>query len=290
MLDNKQIILALHHQKGIGPRTIQKLLHYWPELQELIQELKKDSLRVPLPPILQQALMHLNWQAVEHDLRWAEKEHHHLLTWCDKEYPDLLREIPSPPPVLYLKGQLNVLNNTLLSVVGTRKPSFYGKIITSQWSKQLSKAGLTLVSGLAIGVDTLVHEACVMHNRPTIAVLGNGLNSIYPLRNQSLGQKIIENGLLLSEFPLNSSPKAGHFPQRNRIISGLSLSTLITEATEKSGTMITAWHALEQNREVLVVPGPVNHEQSKGCHRLIQQGARLVMSFEEVLQCVQYIQ
>jgi DNA processing protein len=286
MLDNKQIILALHHQKGIGPRTIQKLLHYWPNLNDLLIELNHEKLRVPLPAILVQALKALNWQAVKNDLLWSEGNHHHLLTWFDEDYPYLLRQIPSPPPVLYLKGQINVLKNTLLSVVGTRKPSFYGKIITSKWSEQLSRAGITLVSGLAIGVDTLVHEACVLQSRPTIAVLGNGLNRIYPLRNQNLGQKIIENGLLLSEFPLNFLPKAGHFPQRNRIISGLSLSTLITEATEKSGTMITAWHALEQNREVLVVPGQVVSEQSKGCHRLIQQGARLVMSFEEVLQCV----
>lgn len=287
MQDNKQIILALHHQKGMGPRTIQKLLKYWPNLGDLLLEIKKNQLRVPLPDIMIQAITTLNWNAVKQDLHWAQVEGHHLITWFDKEYPFFLRQIPAPPPVLYLKGRIQVLNDSLLSIVGSRKPSFYGKIITSTWSKQLSKEGLTLVSGLAIGVDTLVHQACVAQHRPTIAVLGNGLASIYPASNQQLGEKIVENGLLLSEFPLNSLPKARHFPQRNRIISGLSLSTLITEATEKSGTMITAAHAIEQNREVLVVPGHVNCEQSKGCHRLIQQGARLVTSCEEVLQSLQ---
>ena len=286
-MENSEILMALHHQPGIGPRTIQRLLYYWPDLTELLREFKNGQLRTPLPNPMMHALAHLNWGAVKADFRWAAKERHHLLTLFDQPYPSLLKEIPDPPPVIYLKGDMSVLQNSLLSIVGTRKPTPYGQMIASCWSKHLCQADLTLVSGLAIGIDTLVHEACVKQKRPTIAVLGNGLNSIYPLRNQQLGQKIIENGLLLSEFPLNFSPKAGHFPQRNRIISGLALFTLIVESTEKSGTLITASHAIEQNREVLVVPGSILSEQSIGCHRLIQQGARLVLSYEEILQCLQ---
>ncbi len=286
-MENSEILLALHHQAGIGPRTIKRLLEHWPNLKELWFEFQKGELRTSLPPALLHALSHLQWDMVHQDLHWARNEYHHLVTWYDEKYPPLLRQIPDPPPVLYLKGQIEVLEHQMLSIVGTRQPTQYGQNIVSEWSSKLCQAGLTLVSGLAIGIDTLVHQACVQKNKPTIAVLGNGLNSIYPLRNQSLGQKIIENGLLLSEFPLNFSPKAGHFPQRNRIISGLALFILVIESTEKSGTLITASHAVEQNREVLAVPGSINSEQSIGCHRLIQQGARLVLSYQEILQSMQ---
>ncbi len=290
IMDNSDIILALHLQPGIGPRTIQRLLFHWPCLQELLNEVNQNKLKIPLPVALVKAINHLNWEGVEATRRWSEIKDHHLLTFADELYPPLLRQIADPPPVLYLKGQVSVLQSSLLSIVGTRNPTDYGKKIAYDWSFSLSSSGLTLVSGLAIGVDTLVHQACVQQNRPTIAVLGNGLNGIYPSRNRALGLKMMETGLLLSEFPLNFLPKAGHFPQRNRIISGLALSTLVIESTEKSGTLITARHAVEQNRDVLVVPGPVHSLQSMGCHRLIQQGARLVMSHQEVLQCVQSYQ
>lgn len=286
-MDNSDIILALHFQPGIGPRTIQRLLFHWPILQELLDEVKQNQLRIALPSPLLEALRDLNWGAVEIARRWSETTDHHLLTLDDNSYPPLLKQIADPPPVLYLKGQMAVLQSSLLSIVGTRHPTDYGKKVAFDWSSALSSSGLTLVSGLAIGVDTLVHQACVQQNRPTIAVLGNGLNGIYPSRNQALGLKIMENGLLLSEFPLNFLPKAGHFPQRNRIISGLALLTLVIESTEKSGTLITARHAVEQNRDVLVVPGSVDSLQSMGCHRLIQQGAQLVISHQEVLQCLQ---
>lgn len=287
MTDHSDIILALHHQPGIGPRTIKRLLFHWPNLCELLDEIQQQQLRINLPSPLLEALKHLNWHAVEVTRRWAEKPGHHLLTLGDAAYPVLLRQIEDPPPVLYLKGQIEALKTPLLSIVGTRKPSDYGKKVAYDWSSALSQAGVCLVSGLALGIDTLVHLACVDENRPTIAVLGHGLNGIYPMRNRSLGLKIIENGLLLSEFPLNFLPKAGHFPQRNRIISGLALLTLVIESTERSGTLITARHAVEQNRDVLVVPGLVDSNQSMGCHRLIQQGARLVVSHQEVLQCLQ---
>lgn len=287
IMDNSDIILALHLQPGMGPRTIKRLLFHWPNLQELLNEIKYRQLRTSLPAPVVEAITHLNESAIDKVRQWSEKKDHHLLTILDAAYPTLLREIPDPPPVLYLKGQMEALQTPLQSIVGTRKPTDYGKKVAYEWSWALSSAGLGLVSGLAMGVDTLVHEACVQQNRPTIAVLGNGLNSIYPPRNRALGLKIMENGLLLSEFPLNFLPKAGHFPQRNRIISGLALSTLVIESTEKSGTLITARHAVEQNRDVLVVPGPIDSLQSVGCHRLIQQGARLVISHQEVLQCVQ---
>lgn len=287
IMDNSDIILALHLQPGMGPRTIKRLLFHWPNLQELLDEIKYRQLRTLLPAPVVEAIAHLNESAIDEVRQWSEKKDHHLLTILDAAYPTLLREIPDPPPVLYLKGKIDALQTHLQSIVGTRKPTDYGKKIAYEWSWALSSSGLGLVSGLAMGVDTLVHEACVQQNRPTIAVLGNGLNSIYPPRNRHLGLKIMENGLLLSEFPLNFLPKAGHFPQRNRIISGLALSTLVIESTEKSGTLITARHAVEQNRDVLVVPGPVDSLQSVGCHRLIQQGARLVISHQEVLQCVQ---
>jgi len=288
-MDDLEILLALHHQPGIGPRTIKRLLEHWPSLKELWFEFNNHSLRTKLPSAILSALNNLPWHAVTADLEWSKSNYNHLITWYDKDYPRLLRHIPTPPAVLYLKGQLEVLNNPMISIVGTRHPTAYGKTIAREWGAEFANSGFTLVSGLALGIDTLVHQACIESDTPTIAVLGNGLNSIYPLSNRFLGQAIIENGLLISEFPLNYPPKAGHFPQRNRIISGLTLLTLIVESAEKSGTLITAAHAMEQNRELLVVPGSIYSKQSMGCNKLIQQGARPVLSCQEVLQCMQFI-
>jgi DNA processing protein len=282
-MDSKFILVALNQVSGIGPKTIARLMHHWPKLEDLIQEYLRGKLRTHLPPALHYAIGQLNWQQAEYEWNWTKHINHHIVTILDENYPRLLLQIPDPPPVLYVKGSLSQINHQILAVVGSRKPSLYGQNIAYDWSQALSKSGITLVSGMAIGIDTLVHQACVYQNQVTYAVLGSGLQRIYPKRNEELAGQIIEKGALISEFSLKTPPNPGHFPLRNRIISGLALSTLVVEATEKSGTLITALHAINQNRDVYVVPGRVDVPYHTGAHRLIQQGARLVMHYQDIL-------
>ncbi|NDH08014.1 MAG: DNA-protecting protein DprA [Gammaproteobacteria bacterium] len=282
IMDNRTALILLSYAPGIGPKTLANLRHYWPNLAELFNEYAQSSLRRAIPEKLAAILKSPNWQQYEADLRWQESANCHLFTCLDKEYPALLRQIPHPPIRLYAKGELSVLNLPCLSMVGSRKPSAYGAAIAKQWAYALSLKGLCIVSGMALGIDGLAHQGAIAANMPTIAVLGNGVEYIYPHRHRDLAEKIIEKGVLLSEFLPKTAPKTRQFPQRNRIICGLSLITLIIEAAIKSGSMITALHAVEQNREVFAVPGEVTNPLSAGCHYLIQQGAKLVMTDQEV--------
>ncbi len=282
-MSNKLVLIALNRLPGIGPKTIQRILYHWPQLNEMLEQHALHRLSPALPPALAQAFYYLDWQKAEQDLRWSEQESCHILTYDDAQYPALLRQIHNAPPVLYLKGDLGTLKETTLAVVGTRKPSSYGQRIARQWCEQLVDAGLVLVSGMALGIDTIVHQVCVAKSGKTIAVMGCGLQHTYPRQNRILARQIEQNGLIISEFSPELPPNPGHFPRRNRIISGLALCTLIVESAEKSGTMHTAMHAVEQNREVFAIPGPVGEPQSLGCHRLIQQGARLVVDASEII-------
>ncbi len=203
----------------------------------------------------------------------------------DKNYPQLLKEIDDPPKVLYFKGELKP-EEICFAVVGTRMFSIYGKKIALEISKELSETGLTIVSGLAPGIDTFVHRSVVENKKRTIAVLGTGVDeeSIYPRENLKLARMILENkGALISEYSPGTRGSKVTFPQRNRIISGLSLGTLVIEAKEKSGALITARYALEQNREVFAVPGQIDSLNSKGPHYLIKNGAKLVEKVDDIL-------
>ena len=201
----------------------------------------------------------------------------------DPDYPLLLQQISDPPPVLYVQGHLDDFNRRSLAVVGSRHPSAYGERLAYDWCRGLAQAGLVLVSGMAIGIDTWVHKACIDAHQITIAVLGSGLQKIYPKQNIALAERIGEKGAVISEFSLKTPPNPRHFPSRNRIISGLALSTLVVEATEKSGTLITAQHAVEQNRDVYVIPGRVDLPYQRGGHLLIQQGAKLITQYQDIL-------
>ena len=286
-MDNRSALILLSYAAGIGPKTVLNLMHYWPNLAELFAEYEQSCLRRPIPEKLACILKSPNWQQYEADLRWQEAYDCHLLCLFDKQYPPLLHEIPRPPIRLYVKGKLEVLLLSCLSMVGTRKPSPYGASIAREWSYALSLRGLCVVSGMALGIDGLAHQGAIAAQKPTIAVLGSGVDYIYPYRHRDLAFQIIEKGALVSEFLPKSAPKTRQFPQRNRIICGLSLATLIIEAAIKSGSMTTAMHAVEQNREVLAVPGEVSNPQDAGCHCLIQQGAKLVTSDQEVLEAYQ---
>ncbi len=217
------------------------------------------------------------------ELERIEKRGFNVLTIEDDMYPAQLREIYDPPAVLYYAGDVRVLNGPIVSLVGSRKPTPYGYAVAEKIAGDLAGCGLVVASGLARGIDSAVHWGAVRRGK-TLAVLGSGLARIYPRENRKLLEKIVEKGIVISEYPLMSRPLPHHFPLRNRIISGLALAVAVVEATRKSGSLITARLALEQNREVLAVPGNVTSELSRGTHWLIQSGARLIESWQDVVE------
>ncbi|WP_163653557.1 DNA-processing protein DprA [Listeria sp. PSOL-1] len=206
----------------------------------------------------------------------------------EADYPPLLREIYLAPPLLFFKGDIKLAHRRAMSVVGARDMSDYGRLATNYFVRELVSANYTIVSGLAIGIDAQAHQAALFNEGKTIAVLGSGLENIYPACNQNLSQKISEVGLLLSEYLPNQKARRWHFPDRNRIISGLALGTLVIEACERSGSLITAMNALEQNREVFAVPGNIFSPFSDGTHELIQQGAKLIFRKEHIMEELNY--
>lgn len=281
---NKPYFLALNRMPFIGPQTVKKLLSRWPSLSDLFSLSPVRLIQAGLPEKLALSISQFNQKEIEADLDWEQATHHHLLTWEDPRYPALLREIHDPPFVLYATGDLSCFNQPCLAIIGTRKPSPSGKETARRFAYELGQLPLTIVSGLALGIDAEAHKGCLQAGGKTIAVLGTGIDRIYPRQHAALGDEISEKGLLLSEFPLKSPPIAGHFPRRNRIISGLSLSILVVEAAIRSGTLITARLALEQNRDVLAIPGSIHNPQSRGSHYLLQQGAKLVTCAQDVVE------
>lgn len=217
------------------------------------------------------------------DLMQASDKGCRILTQIDSGYPRRLLEIPDPPPLLYVLGELGG-ETASIAVVGSRNATDYGLETTERLCRQLGQEGVTVVSGMARGIDTAAHEGALDGGGRTIAVLGCGLNTVYPPENRDLFHRITENGAVISEFPLAAGPDPHHFPRRNRIISGLTLGTVVVEATRRSGSLITARLALEQNREVFAVPGSVHSFKSAGTHSLIKQGARLVESVADIFE------
>ena len=202
----------------------------------------------------------------------------------DKQYPNILKEIYDPPICLYIRGNNEILNNESISIVGCRKATDYGRKVARDFAYNISKRDINIISGLAIGIDSEAHLGAVEANKKTIAVLGNGLDTIYPKENINLSQKILDSGgAIISEYPLGIKPKKENFPARNRIISGMSNGLLVVEAKEKSGTLITVDFALEQGRDVFVVPGNIVSENSVGTNDLIKQGAKLVTDWRECI-------
>ncbi|MDP3562216.1 MAG: DNA-processing protein DprA [Legionellaceae bacterium] len=282
-MNNTLYFLALNRISGVGPRTVARCLKLWPNLADLFRLSTSELKTVGFSDKTAQAISQFDFHQVDADLQWQAKNGHELLTLEHPNYPALLKEIHDPPFVLYAKGNLSCLQQPTIAVVGTRNPSVIGSETARRFSFELARQGITIVSGLALGIDAQAHTGCLEASGKTIAVLATGIDCIYPRRHGLLASQISENGLLLSEFPLKTSPIAGHFPRRNRIISGLSLSTLVVEAAMRSGSLITARFALEQNRDVLAIPGSIHNPQARGCHQLLQQGAKLITSSQDVL-------
>ena len=284
LMKNKPYFLALNRLYRVGPLTILKLLKYWPDLREMFELPEASLVRAGVPAALAHGIACFNWDWIEDDLLWecADKKQH-ILTWEDAAYPTLLKEIHDAPAVLYAKGCLSAFKQPMIAMVGTRRPSIMGEETARYFARQLSAQHITIVSGLAMGIDAQAHRGCLDVSGRTVAVMGTGIDKIYPWKHLRLADEICQNGLLLSEFPLKTTPNAGHFPRRNRIISGLSSITLIVEAAIKSGSLITARLACEQNRDVLAIPSSIHNPQARGCHYLLQQGAKLVTSVQDVL-------
>ena len=224
---------------------------------------------------------------VQTTLDWLARPGHYLITFHDPDYPAALAEIPDPPLLLYVSGRRELLARPLVAVVGSRNASVQGKLDAESFSAALSAAGLCVVSGLALGIDTAAHEGALRGAGSTVAVVGTGLDRVYPARNRELAHRIAAHGCLVSEYALGTPPLAANFPRRNRVISGLAAGVLVVEAAAQSGSLITAQMAAEQGREVFALPGSIHSALAKGCHRLIRDGAQLVETVEEVLEAMQ---
>ena len=278
-----QLSLRIKHQLlGIFQTPADFLGADWRQLKELgvgngpLSAIRDYQQQVPDNVIQQRLERALAWRSAEPD--------HHIITLGMSAYPEALKEISSPPLLLFVIGQVALLSQPQLAMVGSRSPSGDGIRLASQFASQLSHRGLLVTSGLAAGIDGACHRGALQAGFPTVAVMATGIDQIYPKRHYELAQQIRQQGALVTEFPLGQAPRAQNFPQRNRIISGLSKGVLVVEAAIKSGSLITARYALEQNRDVFAIPGSIHNPMTKGCHQLIREGAKLVESVEHIYE------
>ena len=278
--------LALSLTPGVGSIFIKRLLDRFQtpeavfrapmkellEIEGLGEKVAREIQRGPLEKV------------VEKELVLLKEAGGKMITLRDEDYPMRLKDIYDPPALLYVRGELRREDDLAIAIVGSRKTSPYGRWITEKIGQDLARHGVTVVSGMARGIDSVAHMGALQGGGRTIAVLGCGVDVIYPSENRNLFHQIIEHGAVLSEFPMGSPPEGGHFPKRNRIISGLSIGVVIVQASAESGSLITAGYALEQGREVFAVPGNVGAEGSRGTNQLIKEGAKLVESTEDILE------
>ncbi len=281
---------ALNRFPKFGSKRLIQLYNFFPTMEEAFFASSDELMLAGINERVAEEFV-ISRYSINPDAEWEALQVHKIgiITFKDEGYPALLREIYDPPAILYYRGQLPEATEFSLAVVGTRKVTTYGRQITSEVVAPLASAGLVITSGMAFGVDALAHHATTEASGKTVAVLGSGLDPqhIYPANNRYLAQKIIESGgVLLSEFPIGTMPLKPHFPIRNRIISGMSLGTLVIEAAERSGSLITAKLALDQNREVFAIPGPIHAEHSVGPNSLIKMGAKCVTTSADILDAL----
>jgi len=278
--------LALSLTPGIGSTLMRRLLDRFNTPEAVFHAPMKELSKIEGlgEKVAQEIRKGPLEKVVERELSLLREVGGRVITLKDEEYPKRLKDIYDPPALLYVRGELKKEDEFAISIVGSRKTTPYGRWFTEKVSQELARHGVTIVSGMARGIDSLAHWGAISGGGRTIAVLGCGVDVIYPSENRNLFAKMIDRGAILSEFPMGSPPEGGHFPRRNRIISGLSLGVVVVQASEKSGSLITAGYALEQGREVFAVPGNVGTESSRGTHRLIKEGAKLVESSEDILE------
>jgi DNA processing protein len=277
--------VGLNMIKGIGAARLRAMLDFFGDVQS-IWNAPADTLRnIGLPTtVIENLIKFRSDVCLDEIFERIQKQNIQVLIWDDDDYPVRLREINNPPPVLYVRGKISTEDEWSVAVVGTRRISPYGHQVAERIAAKLASSGLTVVSGLALGVDTVAHQTSLSAGGRSLAVLGSGVDRIYPSQNRALADKLIEKGALISDYAPGTPPEANNFPPRNRIISGLSLATVVVEAGLKSGALITANFALEQGREVFAVPGNIFAPQSRGPNRLIQNGAHPLLDPQEILE------
>lgn len=276
--------LRLSQVPGLGNEGLRRLLQAFGS-PEAVQQASVASLSQHVKQSVARAIA----DGVDDSLfnavaEWLDDPLNRILTIADSEYPQALLNIPDPPLLIYVKGRLDLLNASALAVVGSRNATTQGKRNAEAFALSASDAGLCVVSGMAQGIDTAAHLGGLQGSSSSIAVVGTGLDKVYPASNRELAHRLAQQGTIISEFALGTPPLASNFPRRNRIISGLSLGCLVVEASVQSGSLITARMALEQGREVFAIPGSIHSPQSRGCHALIKQGAKLVESAQDILE------
>ena len=222
-------------------------------------------------------------KSIDKALAWLDHDAHHLVAWGEENYPEMFAQIPAPPLMLYVNGDIEALHLPSLAIIGSRNPTKGGVRNAHDFAKHLASHGFSIVSGLAQGIDAAAHQGALDADGKTVAFVGNGIDRVYPAGNRKLAHSIVESGALVSEYPLGAPPERWHFPERNRLISGLSLGTLVVEAARRSGSLITARLAAEQGREVFALPGSIHNPLARGCHELIRQGAKLVETAADIL-------
>ncbi len=280
-MDEAACWLLLQRAPGLKGATVKRLLDDFASGDDLVRAARD---RHPsLMPVTQDYLQSPDWDAVMTERRWLDAPGHHLVTLADALYPPLLREVTDPPILLFVNGAPEVLSRPQLALVGSRHPTPAGAETAYAFARHLAALGLTITSGLAMGIDSAGHRGALEGGGPSVAVVGTGLDRVYPSRNRELAHRLAGNGALASEFSLGAPPRAYHFPRRNRIIAGLSLGTLVVEAAANSGSLITARLAVEEGREVFAIPGSIHNPLARGCHALIREGAKLVEKVQDVL-------
>ncbi|MCK9394853.1 MAG: DNA-processing protein DprA [Methylobacter sp.] len=268
---------------GVGCRTFLRLLTSHTPAQ-LFAESSSALSALGLKSDIVNAIRNPDWALIDYDLCWLNQENNHVITLNDANYPPLLKEIPDPPPLLFVRGNPELLSLPQIAIVGSRNPSSSGLEIAFNFAKTLSHCGFAITSGLALGIDAASHQGALRAKGYTIAVAGTGLDRVYPARHKDLATEIVNTGAMISEFPPGTTAKANHFPRRNRIISGLCQGLLVVEAAKHSGSLITARMALEQNREVFAIPGSIHNPLARGCNALIREGAKLVETTQDILE------
>jgi DNA processing protein len=284
-MTDKLAWLALRGIPRVGPVLFHRLLAAFGSPARVLSATLKEltSVRGVSPGLAQAIHDFREWDRLEAQLHRLEAQGCRTLTLEDADYPLRLREIPIPPPILFVKGEIIPKDSLAVALVGTRRASYYGLRTCRRLARELAQQGVTVISGLARGIDTMAHQGALEGGGRTLAVLGCGLDVVYPPENRELYREIPESGALISEYPLGTPPEPQNFPRRNRLISGLALGVVVVEAAEQSGAHITVQCALEQGREVLAVPGPIDSPTSRGPHRLIQEGAKLVREVGDIL-------
>ena len=276
--------LALWRIPGIGPRRYTRLLKHFGSAADVLSAPSSGLSSMRIGGRVLAALQKPDWSAVDRDVDWLSRPRNHLLSSDSASYPPLLREIDSPPPLLFIHGDPALLSEPQLAVVGSRNPTPGGRDAARGFAGHLGRCGLVITSGLALGIDAAGHEGALDAGCATVAVLGTGPDRVYPARHNRLAHRIAECGALVSEFPPGTAAAAKHFPRRNRIIAGLSVGTLVVEAALRSGSLITARLAAAQGREVFAMPGSIHNPLCRGCHALIREGAKLVESADHILE------